>query len=233
MLSGNKNTSTRTRRRTLTGLMLAGVAGGAVLLGTTGTANAATVNWDAIAGCESGGNWHINTGNGFYGGLQFTQGTWAGYGGTAYAARADLASREQQITVAERTLAKQGIGAWPVCGAKAGSATSAGKSGGSSKSGASAKSGGSTRSGASTKKNSTGSNSKGNTTTRKSPSSTTAPAAPASSTAGHYTVRPGDTLSEIAIGHHVAGGWQALYSRNVSVVGGNPNLIYPGQRLAL
>jgi len=74
------------------------------------------VNWDAIARCESGGNWHINTGNGFYGGLQFTYGTWLGYGGGAYAPRADLASREQQIAVAERVLAGQGIGAWPVCG---------------------------------------------------------------------------------------------------------------------
>lgn len=76
----------------------------------------AGVNWDAVAACESGGNWHINTGNGFYGGLQFTYSTWLGYGGGAYAPRADLASREQQIAVAERVLAGQGIGAWPVCG---------------------------------------------------------------------------------------------------------------------
>lgn len=74
------------------------------------------VNWDAVAQCESGGNWHINTGNGFYGGLQFTYSTWLGYGGGAYAPRADLATREQQIAIAERVLAGQGIGAWPVCG---------------------------------------------------------------------------------------------------------------------
>jgi LysM repeat protein len=74
------------------------------------------VNWDAVAQCESGGNWHINTGNGFYGGLQFTAGTWLAYGGGAFAARADLTSREAQITIAERVLAGQGIGAWPVCG---------------------------------------------------------------------------------------------------------------------
>lgn len=74
------------------------------------------VNWDAIARCESGGNWAINTGNGYYGGLQFTQQSWAGAGGLAYAPRADLASREAQIAVAETLLQIQGIGAWPVCG---------------------------------------------------------------------------------------------------------------------
>src|SRR5262245_978729 len=77
-----------------------------------------SVNWDAIAQCESGGNWSINTGNQFYGGLQFSQPTWEAYGGLAYAARADLASREAQIAVAERVLASQGLGAWPVCGAQ-------------------------------------------------------------------------------------------------------------------
>jgi resuscitation-promoting factor RpfA len=82
----------------------------------TGSATAATHNWDAVAQCESSGRWDLNTGNGFYGGLQFTQGTWAGYGGTSYADRADLATRYQQIAVAERTLAGQGVGAWPVCG---------------------------------------------------------------------------------------------------------------------
>jgi len=74
------------------------------------------INWDAIAACEAGGNWHINTGNGFYGGLQFTYSTWLGYGGGAYASRADLATREQQIAIAEKVLVGQGIGAWPVCG---------------------------------------------------------------------------------------------------------------------
>lgn len=72
-------------------------------------------NWDSIAACESGGNWAINTGNGYYGGLQFTQQTWAGAGGLAYAPRADLATPAQQIAVAS-TL---GLGNWPVCGARA------------------------------------------------------------------------------------------------------------------
>lgn len=79
-------------------------------------ASSSGLNWDAVAACESGGNWHINSGNGFYGGLQFDYGTWQSYGGGAYAQRADLASREQQITVADRLYAARGSSPWPVCG---------------------------------------------------------------------------------------------------------------------
>jgi LysM repeat protein len=75
------------------------------------------VNWNAIAACESGGNWSTNTGNGFSGGLQFSQGTWDAYGGGQYSSSAAGASQSQQIAVAQRVLAGQGIGAWPVCGA--------------------------------------------------------------------------------------------------------------------
>jgi LysM repeat protein len=79
-------------------------------------ANYATGNtsWDRIAACESGGNWAINTGNGYYGGLQFTQATWAGAGGLAYAPRADLATRDQQIAIAS----KLSLSSWPVCGSR-------------------------------------------------------------------------------------------------------------------
>ena len=80
-------------------------------------ASSGGANWSAIAACESGGNWSANTGNGFYGGLQFTQQTWLAYGGGQYAASANLASPAEQIAVAQRVLAAQGIGAWPVCGA--------------------------------------------------------------------------------------------------------------------
>jgi uncharacterized protein YabE (DUF348 family) len=76
--------------------------------------------WDAIAGCEAGGNWAINTGNGYYGGVQFDQGTWERNGGLRFAARADLATREEQIAVAEVTRERQGWGAWPVCSGRAG-----------------------------------------------------------------------------------------------------------------
>lgn len=81
------------------------------VLGMAETAQANGINWDAIAQCESGGNWHINTGNGYYGGLQFTRGTWLGAGGGKYASRADLASRSEQIDIAS-TLS---LSNWPVC----------------------------------------------------------------------------------------------------------------------
>ncbi|MFF9865534.1 transglycosylase family protein [Streptomyces sp. NPDC013953] len=71
--------------------------------------------WGCVAHCESSGRWHLNTGNGFYGGLQFRQSTWEAYGGLKYAARADLATRQQQIAVAEEVLRWQGWGAWPTC----------------------------------------------------------------------------------------------------------------------
>lgn len=76
--------------------------------------------WDAIASCESGGNWAINAGNGYYGGIQFDVGTWAANGGLRYAPRADLATREEQIAIAEVTRSRQGWGAWPVCSSRAG-----------------------------------------------------------------------------------------------------------------
>jgi uncharacterized protein YabE (DUF348 family) len=76
--------------------------------------------WDALSRCEAGGNWAINTGNGFYGGVQFDQNTWERNGGGRYAARADLATREEQIAIAEVTRARQGWGAWPVCSGRVG-----------------------------------------------------------------------------------------------------------------
>ena len=97
------------------------VVGGVTLAAPA--ANAAPADsgtWDALAECEANGDWHINTGNGFYGGLQFQQSTWEGYGGTEYAPRADLATREQQIEIGERTLEGQGWGAWPACSSSLG-----------------------------------------------------------------------------------------------------------------
>ena len=82
----------------------------------SGGSSSGGVNWDAIAACESGGNWGTSTGNGFSGGLQFSQGTWDANGGGQYSSTAAGASRSQQIAVAQRVLAGQGIGAWPVCG---------------------------------------------------------------------------------------------------------------------
>lgn len=116
--------SQRREARTLVGYGVALTATAAVTVLVAGTARA-DVDWDALSRCESGGNWAINTGNGFYGGTQTSQSTWVAYGGLKYAARADLASREQQIAVNERILAGQGIGAWPTCGKRAGSSSPA------------------------------------------------------------------------------------------------------------
>ncbi|MFG1764803.1 transglycosylase family protein [Micromonospora parva] len=210
-----------TTRRLAVGTLAVGAVTGAVALFGPAAPAQAAVNWDAIAKCESGGNWKINTGNGYYGGLQFSQSTWAGYGGKKYAARADLASRGEQIAIAEKVLDGQGIGAWPTCGKKGGSATKP------------------------TAKPSTRSTEKSTTSTAKptkqqerssrgeQPATRdhqrTAPV-----TGGQtYLVKPGDTLSEIAAEQRVAGGWQALYEDNRQVVGSDPGLIFPGQRLSL
>ena len=96
---------------------------GALLLSGLGTAGAATTaTWNRLAGCESGGNWHINTGNGYYGGLQFSQGTWVAMGGQKYAARADLATAKQQMAVGQVLLKANHWSwrAWPVCSQKLG-----------------------------------------------------------------------------------------------------------------
>lgn len=110
----------RLARITSTAIFVGVAAAGGALL-STGTANAATeAQWDQVAQCESGGNWQINTGNGYYGGLQFSAQTWTGHGGGQYAPTADRASKQQQIEIAERVLASQGAGAWPVCGSALG-----------------------------------------------------------------------------------------------------------------
>jgi hypothetical protein len=76
--------------------------------------------WDAVAACESGGDWSIDTGNGYYGGLQFAAGTWRAHGGEEFAPMADQATRDQQIAIAERVLDEQGWGAWPSCSRRLG-----------------------------------------------------------------------------------------------------------------
>lgn len=94
---------------------IAGTLGLVPMALSTGTANADSVNWDAIAQCESGGNWSTNTGNGAFGGLQFKQATWSSNGGVGSPA---TASRAEQIRVAENVLRTQGLNAWPKCGAQ-------------------------------------------------------------------------------------------------------------------
>jgi len=199
------------------------VAGTAALLGPASAAQASSVNWDAIAKCESGGNWGINTGNGFYGGLQFTRGTWRAYGGGKYASTANLASRSQQIAVAEKVLRGQGIGAWPVCGKRAGSSAHP----------AGTNTGGSHASKATHRSHSTSSGSyQGRHRTASTKHSTHKVTPTARATGKAYVVRSGDTLSGIAGKHHVKGGWHTLYQHNRATID-NPNLIFPGQRIAL
>jgi LysM repeat protein len=217
------------------GITAAGVAGTAALLGPASAAQASSVNWDAIAQCESGGNWSINTGNGFYGGLQFTKGTWKGYGGTKYASTANKASRSEQIAIAEKVLRGQGIGAWPVCG----------KKGGSTKHYASSNTSGSHSSKSthhkSTQKSTTHKSShtsksvthKSSTTHRKATTASKVTRSTSVKATGKtYVVRSGDTLSAIATRNHVKGGWHALYQLNSGIIS-DANLIFPGQRIAL
>ncbi|MER6960534.1 transglycosylase family protein [Streptomyces sp. NPDC000618] len=206
---------------------LAGVTGVAIAapLMAAGNASAATAaEWDAVAQCESGGNWSINTGNGYYGGLQFSASTWAAYGGTQYAAQANQASKAQQIAVAEKVLAGQGKGAWPVCGTGLSSAAYNGSSAGSSSSSSSN----------STSTRSTEEQSASRSTDRPAASKTvtTPTGKKVEKGDGEYKVVKGDTLSSIAEKHKVAGGWQKLFELNKDIVD-DADLIYPGQQLHL
>ncbi|WP_395573001.1 transglycosylase family protein [Streptomyces sp. BK79] len=228
-------------------IAVAGVTGAAVAapLMAAGNASAATASeWDAVAQCESGGNWSINTGNGYYGGLQFSASTWAGYGGTQYAATADQASKAQQIEIAEKVLAGQGKGAWPVCGTGLSNAAYTG--GGSTESQDSGSSQSSDSSGSDSSSGSQ-SQSSGSTADRsaeqKASRSDERPAAKKETVTtptgqkvekgdGEYKVVKGDTLSSIAEEHDVKGGWAKLFDLNDDIVD-EADLIFPGQQLHL
>ncbi|MFF9643490.1 transglycosylase family protein [Kitasatospora aureofaciens] len=252
--------SGRHRRRTQAekAIAVAGVAGVGLalpLLTATGASAAPASAWDSVAQCESGGDWSINTGNGFYGGLQFTSSTWKAYGGTAYAAQANQASRAQQISVAEKVLASQGPGAWPVCSVKAGlskggapaavdtsSDTRAQKQQAAPKQQAPKQQAPKAApkpvqqyapKHAAPKKAEQPVEQPAQQYTPKHAAPRAAQPAPAAQTGHDYTVRSGDTLSGIAAAQGVSGGWQALYDGNRGTVGGDPNLIVPGQVLHL
>jgi resuscitation-promoting factor RpfA len=202
-------------RRTAVGAALAGLVVGAPI--ALATPAQAAPNWDALAQCESGGRWNVNTGNGYYGGVQFSAGTWRAYGGTQYAPRADLASREQQIAVAQRVLASQGPGAWPACSRKTGWHNGAG--GGPA---------------AAPRQTKPAKKAPSKVTPKAAAPRPTAPATPVAPAApkngADHTVKPGDTLSEIATLFNVPGGWTVVFDRNRDVIS-DPNLIYPGQQL--
>ncbi|MEV5107142.1 transglycosylase family protein [Streptomyces massasporeus] len=182
------------------------------LLAATGNAAAADSGvWDRIAQCESGGDWHINTGNGYYGGLQFAPSTWNAYGGTAYAPTADRASRSQQIAVATKVQRAQGWGAWPTCSARAGASGSAPA----------------TDPVTSTER-APAKPPKARAKPSKAPARS-AEHADRGSSRGDYTVRRGDTLSGVAARHGTT--WQRLYAANKAAIGGDPDMIVPGLRL--
>ncbi|WP_353941676.1 transglycosylase family protein [Streptomyces sp. HUAS MG91] len=177
------------------------------LLATAGAAHAADSGvWDRIARCESGGNWHISTGNGYFGGLQFSAGTWRAFGGGAYASTADRASKSQQIAVAAKVQRAQGWGAWPTCSVRAGAYGGAPSAGSAP------------------------------VTTESAPQAAIPERAPAradrgGTRGGGYVVRDGDTLGRIAAAHGTT--WQHLYAVNRTAVGGDPDLIRPGQQLLI
>ncbi|SOB82366.1 LysM peptidoglycan-binding domain-containing protein [Streptomyces sp. 1331.2] len=251
----------RHRRRTQAekAIAVAGVAGVGLalpLLTATGASAAPASTWDSVAQCESGGNWSINTGNGFYGGLQFTSGTWKAYGGTAYAPQANQASKGQQIAVAEKVLASQGPGAWPVCSQKAGLTKGGAPASVDTSADAKPQSAAKQQTPQQTAKPQAAKPAAKSAqkpvqqytpkhaapqqaekpVEQSAPQYTPKHAAPqqAAPASGHdYTVRSGDTLSTIAAAQGVSGGWQELYAQNHATVGGDPDLILPGQVLHL
>ncbi|MFF9753413.1 transglycosylase family protein [Streptomyces sp. NPDC014344] len=306
MLSGNGRH--RRPRQAPALLVAAGVTGSAIaipLLGAGGASAADGETWDRVAECESGGSWSQNTGNGYYGGLQLTQDDWEAYGGLEFAPSADQASRNQQITVAERLLADQGVGKWRACGLltglnqdtaspnvdpgvaddatpddsrTAGTATPSGSpepgdasaspspsaTPGSSdeekgeegdandKASPSApaasgreesdKSGQSTGSSEVTESESAGAGRHRGPSAQEDERADAAASSagrhasrsvgtPAEAADDRYTVQAGDSLVSIADSLALTGGWTALYVENQQVIGDDPNLILPGQRL--
>lgn len=247
-----KNTSIR---RTAAALAIGGAVAATLSMPAANAVDGAT--WDALAQCESGGNWSINTGNGFYGGLQFTQQSWNGVGMSGSPA---TASRAQQIEAGERLLAIQGWGAWPACSAKLGLY---GKTGAAP---------------TYTEPTTTVAAQSQTQQTYTAPAAQAAPAAPAAqaapaieapaaapaapvapaaveapaaapaapaveapaaapvaapkAAAGTYTVVPGDSLSLIAAKLGVAGGYQAIAAANTDIIY-NVDLIFPGQVLTI
>lgn len=198
--------------RSLLRLAVAGAVAVGAPLAVAGTANAVPNSvWDRLAQCESGGNWQINTGNGYYGGLQFSAGTWRAFGGKGLPHQA---SRGQQIAVAERTLAAQGWGAWPACSRKLGLRSYAAEP---------------------KKVRAAAPAAAPAAEPKKVRSAAPAPApaaAPVAKEGADYAVVQGDTLSTIAARENVPGGWQAIFERNQDVVS-DPDLIFVGQQLDL
>ena len=218
--------------------------GGSVALAAP--AQASTV-WDAVAQCESGGNWSINTGNGYYGGLQFSASTWKAFGGHQYASNAHLATKAQQIAIAQKTLAVQGPGAWPTCSKKAGLTKANGGANAAAPAPAKAETKKAAPAKAETKKAAPAKAETKKAAPKKAETKKAAPKASTQKTAPKrattvksvattgkrfITVKAGDTLSQLAATHGVQGGWKTLWSLNQAEIS-NPDLIFVGQEIAI
>ncbi|MFP5019519.1 LysM peptidoglycan-binding domain-containing protein [Pseudonocardia phyllosphaerae] len=227
-----KHRKPSTTGRNIARTAVAGAVAGAPFLAIVPAANAASDStWDKLAQCESTGNWSANTGNGFSGGLQFTKQTWKGFGGGQYASEAHQASRSQQIAVAEKVLAEQGWGAWPVCSKKTGASGSseprdASSSDDSSKSDSGKSSDDSSKSDSS--KSSDDSDKSDSSSSSKRTKLSAPASAPAAPKAGNYTVKSGDTLGQIAAAHGISH-WKSLLAKNPHLGAGQ--MIFPGQKL--
>jgi LysM repeat protein len=216
-----KHRKTSAATRNIARVAAAGIAVGAPLaIAATPAQASPSVNWDAIAQCESGGNWGINTGNGFYGGLQFTSSTWKAYGGQG---APQSASRTQQIAVAERVLQGQGIGAWPVCGKRAGS--------GAVTMGSNTTGGTAQRTQKAAPKKAVSQSKTVVKAATPAPAVTSTAGSNSSNPNGDYTVVAGDTLSHLASKFNVQGGYQQLQKLNAQYIP-NANLILVGQKIA-
>ncbi|MGN7191899.1 transglycosylase family protein [Curtobacterium sp. MCBA15_004] len=214
------------RTRTIVGgLAFAGIAATGVGLAAAPANAASGSTWDALAQCESGGNWAINTGNGYYGGLQFNLRTWQANGGAGNPASA---SREAQIAVAERVLASQGWGAWPACSAKLGLSGTAGAA-----PQAAAPAAPQQAAPKQVAPKATPQRTAPSTPVQAAPKAT-APSKPAAvPTSGKtYVIQSGDTLDSIATKLGIDGGYQKLWAANTPTID-DANLIYAGQELQL
>jgi LysM repeat protein len=222
------------RTRTIVGgLAFAGIAATGVGLAASPANAASGSTWDQLAQCESGGNWAINTGNGYYGGLQFNLGTWQANGGAGNPA---AASREAQIAVAERVLASQGWGAWPACSAQLGlSGTSGAAPAAAAPAPAPAPAEQAAPQPAAPAPAPAAPQQAAPSTTESAPApaaTTPSKPAPVKTSGKTYTIGSGDTLDTIATKLGIEGGWKQLWAANTSTID-DANLIYAGQELQL
>ncbi|HET9945471.1 MAG TPA: transglycosylase family protein [Actinomycetes bacterium] len=230
------------------GLATAPLVAAIPLVSASSASAAGAGPWDRLASCESGGNWHINTGNGYYGGVQFADGTWDGWGGERYASRADLATKAEQIVIAAKLVENSGWGSWPSCSSRLGlgaeerrvaldiAAELKAAMNGDSTAGDSQTSGDRTSgSGDRTQDDQTAAEQRAEDNRVDTERASRGKHRKQRDTTdlATYRVKSGDTLSSIARRKDVPGGWENLYRINRKTIGSNPGLIFPGQRLVL